>query len=268
MTSLLAQVIRIAEDAGALLRDGFARGSAIRSDTGRDLKLEADVRAERLILAALRELAPYPVLSEEQGADAGFSAEREHWIVDPLDGTLNFARRVPLCCVSLALWRDVHPVLGVVHDFIRGETFAGCLGPGTGTRTPATGAWSGGHAIRPSRVDRLDQAVLGTGFPSARAFDEASLVGFCRQVQQFKKVRLLGSAALSLAWVACGRLDAYAEDDIWLWDVAAGLALVAAAGGSIECQPGSTPFQKRVRATNGVVPLPLNSPTPEAGLMA
>ena len=83
-------------------------------------------------------------------------------------------------------------------------------------------------------------------------------------MQQFKKVRLLGSAALSLAWVACGRMDAYAEEDIWFWDVAAGLALVAAAGGAIECRPGSQPHQRCVRAANGSLPWPSASSVPPA----
>lgn len=258
MNSLLAQVAHLAEDAGALLREEFARGSAVRSEAGRDIKLEADVRAERRILAGLRALAPHPVLAEEQGADPSFSTEREYWVVDPLDGTLNFSRRVPLCCVSIALWRGPRPVLGVIHDFIRGETFSGlCAASASPTfAATAAGAWNATGPIHPSRVNSLSQAVLGTGFPTGRRFDEASLLAFCREVQQFKKVRLLGSAALSLAWVACGRMDAYAEDDIWFWDVAAGLALVAAAGGAIECRPGSQPHQRCVRATNGALPWP------------
>ncbi len=93
--------------------------------------------------------------------------------------------------------------------------------------------------------------MLATGFPSARSFDDSALLEFCRQFRLFKKVRLFGSAALSLAWLAAGRLDAYAEDDIWFWDVAAGLALVAAAGGRFRRTAGAGSFQERVWAWNG-----------------
>jgi myo-inositol-1(or 4)-monophosphatase len=121
-------------------------------------------------------------------------------------------------------------VLGAVFDFHRDEMFSGVVGEG---------AWCNEEQIFVSDTRIASRAVLTTGFPSFRDFDDDSLLGFVRHVQRFKKVRLLGSAALSLAYVACGRADAYAEDDIMLWDVAAGLALVSAAGGAIELKPSA-----------------------------
>lgn len=241
----LALAVSAARQAGALLRAGFAAGSAVRSEAGRDLKLEADVEAERVILATLRGASPHPILSEESGADPGFSTDGRYWVVDPLDGTLNYGRRLPLGCVSIGLWERDRPLLGVVHDFLRDECFTGEVG---------RGAACNDAPIRVSAFARPDQAVLTTGFPNARDFGDAALLGFVKDAQRFKKLRLLGSAALSLAWLAAGRADAYREDDIWFWDVAAGLALVAAAGGAFTCAPGRSRFQRHVFAHNGHLP--------------
>lgn len=236
-----------AREAGQLLRERPSSADAVRAEVGKDLKLEADLLAERHILRQLRAGTSFPVLSEEDGADAGFSTDREHWVVDPLDGTLNFGRHLPLTCVSVGLWKAEAPVLGVVYDFERDELFSGHVGQG---------AFCNGEPIRVSSVSSIAKAVLATGFPSGRRYDDAALMGFCRKVQAYKKVRLLGSAALSLAWLAAGRLDAYAEDDIWYWDVAAGLALVTAAGGHCRRSPGSSRFQFRVMAWAEHLPPP------------
>ncbi|MGE3309540.1 MAG: inositol monophosphatase [Limisphaerales bacterium] len=235
----LALAVAAARDAGVLLRERSSTLEGVRGDQGKDLKLQADVRAEETILGRLRAASPHPILSEECGADAGFSRNNEYWVVDPLDGTLNYSRNLPLTCVSIGLWRADEPLLGVVHDFERGEVFAGIVG---------VGATCNDRPITVSSVTEPSKAVLATGFPSGRDYSDAALLEFCRKVQAFKKVRLLGSAALSLAWIAAGRLDAYAEDDIWIWDVAAGLALVAAAGGVFRAEPGSRPLQHRVFA--------------------
>ena len=193
------------------------------SHFGRDVKLEADRAVEERILDVLLKESPFDVLAEESGMHRG---EGSHpglrWIVDPLDGSLNFLRGIPLCCVSVGLWREDEPVLGVVYDFNRDEIFTGVVGEG---------AERNEQGIQVSCVREPAQATLSTGFPAGSDFSAAALGRFVSQVQQYKKVRLLGSAALSLAYVAAGRVDAYREHDIKIWDVAAGLALVRAAGG-------------------------------------
>lgn len=237
--------------AGDLLKAAFLSGSAVHSDLGRDIKLAADVEAEKLILGQLRAGSPHPILSEEAGADATFVSARRRWVVDPLDGTFNFSRRLPLCCVSIGLCEGDQPVLGVIHDFMAGVTYEGALG---------LGAWRNGQPMRVSAVNTQTKAALCTGFPAGREFGRDSLVGFVRQAQVFKKVRLLGSAALSLAQVAAGVVEAYHEDDIHFWDVAAGLALVSAAGGTFESRPGSSPWQREVFASNGHFSRPSSQP--------
>jgi len=155
---------------------------------------------------------------------------------------LNFSRGFAMAAVSIALWDKGEPVLGVVHDIHHNLVYSGEVGEG---------AWCDNQSIQVSAVDTLDKAILATGFPSGRSYDTESLLGFVRSVQSYKKVRMLGSAALMLAQVAAGHFDVYEEEDIYLWDVAAGLALVRAAGGRFSMQPGSGPYKVRVRAGNG-----------------
>lgn len=224
--SELALAEEAARAAGAYLREAITRPRVVLLETGRDIKLEADRMAEARILEVLKS-SPYGVLAEESGAH-DLRAQEPAWIVDPLDGSLNFQRGVPICAVSIALARGDEPLLGVIYDFNRDEMFSGIVGEG---------AWLNGAPMRVSEVREQSKAILTTGFPTNRDYSDASLLEFVQHIQRFKKVRLLGSAALMLAYVACGRYEAYAEDNIMYWDVAAGLALVRAAGGCADMRP-------------------------------
>lgn len=237
----------VAQAAGKMLRAEFTRGSKTLFDGGRDIKLAADILAEKAILSRLRNDSPYPILSEESGAPADLITTGRYWVVDPLDGTFNFSRGVPLCCVSIALWQADEPVLGVVHDFLAGASYTGIVGEG---------AKFEGEPLRVSRIKDAAQAAIAVGFPTHRDYRAPSLARFVHSAAAFKKLRLLGSAALSLAYVAAGRLEAYYEEDIWLWDVAAGLALVRAAGGHYQMSSGASRLQRNVFASNGLVSLP------------
>ncbi|MBI2236368.1 MAG: inositol monophosphatase [Magnetospirillum sp.] len=184
-----------------------------------DIHVSADRAVEEIILGQLRAASRLPILSEEAGAESGVG-EGAFWVVDPLDGSFNYAHGLPLCAISVALWQAWQPLLGVVYDFNRDELFSGM---------PGRGLTLNHAAVAPPEGDGRD--ILATGFP-ARSDHRAGAERMAEQVHAFRKVRLLGSAALSLAWVAAGRLDEYAEDGIMLWDVGGGLALVNAAGGS------------------------------------
>lgn len=223
----LALAIQAANDAASYLSSQRTRvgQDGVVSAEGRDIKLYADLESEKIILHTLKENSEYPILTEESGELGSVDYDSElFWVIDPLDGSLNFIKGLPLCCVSIALWHKTEPVLGVVYDFVHDELFTGIVGEG---------AYLNECPISVSSTDSVNQAILATGFPAFRSFDDASLMDFLMKVQRFKKVRLLGSAALSLAYVACGRTDAYAEEDIMIWDVAGGIALVKAAGGCI-----------------------------------
>lgn len=211
----------------------------VMQDLARDVKIEADQKLHRLIKRELEENSPFPVLSEEDREHDGTVSPEPRWILDPLDGSLNFSRDIPLCCISIGLWKEMNPLLGVVFDFHRSELFSGLIGEGVSLN---------GRPVRGSGINQKSEAVLCTGFPSGTDFSDPALTAFVSEIRSYKKVRLLGSAALSLAYVASGRADAYRENDIALWDVAAGIALVQASNGEVFFQPAKDRCRLNVKA--------------------
>jgi len=251
LESLLLIAENAARTAGDSLSKNRASWSVVERSMPHDLKIRADKEAEALILKELRATG-LPVVSEETGQHGEWA--EWGWIVDPLDGSLNYSRGLALCCVSIALVHNKVPVLGVVFDFNNQELFSGIIG---------SGATVNGKPIHTSKVDTLSDAILGTGFPASlmRDASDEGLIGFVKSIRTVKKIRLLGSATLSLCNVACGRFDAYREDKIMFWDVAAGCALVTAAGGTAHVSfHGGFSDPVTTIATNGILQL---SPTDE-----
>lgn len=213
--------LQIAQKAGDFLIN-YKDNKVINND-GKDVKLSADKEAEKIIIDYLSKNSDIPILSEE----CGFVNKKDTdllWIIDPLDGSLNYLRDIPSCCVSIGLWKADQPLLGVVYDFNRQEMFGGIVGKG---------AWLNEKEMKVSNISDFSQAIMVMGFPSWGDYSESGLLSFTKVLQKYKKVRLLGSAALSLAYVACGRVEAYAERGINKWDIGAGAAIVLAAGGRL-----------------------------------
>jgi myo-inositol-1(or 4)-monophosphatase len=247
------ELLHLAESAallaGAQLRSRRGEWREVTASAGRDVKIAADRNSEALIVERLAG-SGIPLYSEEAGAIDGRRTSRRSkkatgplWIIDPLDGSLNYHQGIPLCCVSIALYDGPRPILGVVYDFNHDEMFCGRSG---------RGAWLNHRPMEPSRTEFVSRAVLATGFPVHTDFSAPALSEFVGAVQGFRKVRLLGSAALSLCYVACGRVDAYREDGIMFWDVAAGCAVVEAAGGTVSVEKHEHPASPvHVLATNG-----------------
>jgi myo-inositol-1(or 4)-monophosphatase len=216
---LLKIAIDAARLAGKFLRDN--KSIKIISEDNKDIKLNVDFKSESIIFKKL--LEHYPILSEESG---GVLLDKSPiWIVDPLDGTVNYSRKIPLSCISIALWIKKKPVLGVIYDFTRNELFSGIVG---------FGAKLDKKKIKVSKIKKKSKSIIFTGFPVKFSLTKNNLKKFIGLVQDYKKIRLIGSAALSLAYVASGRAEVYHEKCIKIWDVAAGLALVKAAGGFYE----------------------------------
>lgn len=213
--------VRAAKAAGGILKQ---RGNiSIDSTAGKDLKLSTDKESERVILRMLRAETGYPILSEECGVVEGQDLDGYRWIVDPLDGTVNYYKNMPeLSCVSVALWKGDTPKLGVIYRYALDELYWGAA---------RAGAYCNGLPLLPSQTGKIRDAVVATGFPTHRDYHSGSLMPFLRAVQQFKKVRMLGAAAIMGAFVAAGKVDVYYEDHIMLWDIAAAAAIVSAAGG-------------------------------------
>ena len=144
------------------------------------------------------------------------------WVVDPLDGTSNYSRDFPICCISIALIYHDEIVLGLINDFNRDDIYESTI------NSPAT---LNGYEIQVSSVRETSKATLATGFPAKGNFDQNFIQGFSENLLKWKKVRMIGSAAMSCAYVASGQFDQYQESGIFLWDVAAGLSLIRSAGG-------------------------------------
>lgn len=236
--------ISISEFAGKYLQKRPRNIFKVSLLPNKDLKSSADKIVEEIILSKLVKTSTYPILSEESGHHGEIYDNGPYWIVDPLDGTMNFTRNFPMACISIALWQNNEPILGIVYDFNRKKMYSALVGEDVKLND---------ENISVTKTDTVQQAVLATGFPIKRNYDSGSLEKFISQVQRFKKIRMIGAAALSLAYVALGVFDAYYEEDIMIWDVAAGLALVKAAGGEIYIKPGSKKHSVVCAATNGKI---------------
>jgi myo-inositol-1(or 4)-monophosphatase len=224
---------KAAQMAGAFLAESRESARRVTSSSGRDIKIEADRLSEEIILRYLQEQSTFSILSEECGLLKTLSGSVKNdltWVVDPLDGSLNYSKGIPICCVSIGLWRCEEPLIGAVYDFTNGELFSGIAGQG---------AWLNGESIAVSNTARTKEAILCTGFPVKTDFSPDALNIFVKQVSEYKKIRLIGSAALSLAYVASGRVDAYMERDIMIWDIAGGVAIVLGAGGLVSLRPSN-----------------------------
>ncbi len=229
MPDPLGTALETAREAGRLLRDYAGRDLEVsHKSTAIDLVTEADLASERLIVDAIRRHFPgHTILSEEGLGDLQqLAGESEYlWLVDPLDGTVNYAHGLPVWGVSVALAQRGRPVLAVTYDPVRDEMYWARRGEG---------AWCNERRIRVSATEHLSQALVATGFPYGRAtLEENNLLEFNAMMPQVQGVRRAGAAVLDLAHVAAGRLDAYWEMFLQPWDWAAGWLLVEEAGGTV-----------------------------------
>ena len=220
--SLHDECIKIVKNASNYITR--SNSGKILKETRRDVKVIADEQLDKYLKEKLYILKPYNILSEESGIQESREDGNSYkWIIDPLDGSVNYSRNIPLNCISVGLWNGEDPVFGVIYDFNRDEVFSGIIGEG---------AWLNGQPISVGTVKSKDNAILCTGFPVDTEYTQSSLLPFIENIKDYKKIRMLGTAALSLAYVSCGRADVYEEKDIKIWDVAAGIAVLEAAGGS------------------------------------
>ncbi len=244
----------IAREAGALLRGFYERGVAAEYKGDVDLVTEADRQSEALLRRRLSEAFPAHGIYGEEGTRERLSGEYR-WYVDPLDGTTNFAHGFPVFCVVLGLERrvaglaedqDGEMIAGVIYDPLRDECFQAERGKG---------AWLNGRRIQVSKVKTLQEALTGTGFPSHKRHRSPNVHFYHEITLRSHGVRRAGSAALDLAYVACGRLDGYWEFKLNPWDTSAGYLLVEEAGGTLTHFDGGkfTLDSREVFATNGLI---------------
>lgn len=237
MTDDLARAVTAAEEAGEILLSHYRARDRLTVSNKRagDFVSEADVAAEAHLRQRLQG-AGDGWLGEETAPQGHGDTDRRRWVVDPLDGTTNFLRGIPHWCISIGLEVAGRPVLGVVHDPLRAETFAAA--PGLGLRL-------NGADVGLSRTDSLTSALFGTGIPfGGMAYIDDHAADIARLMPHCAGVRRMGAAALDLAWVAAGRLDGFWERRLRPWDIAAGLALLDAAGAVVQgIAPDEDPWQ-------------------------
>jgi len=242
MEEYLKIAIKAVKKAGEKLKKSFDETIVINSSRGKDIKLQSDLDSERLIFDILDKETDISILSEEYGYLDKATGEQLRWIVDPLDGSLNFSRSIFINCISIGLWNNNQPVLGVIYDFIHDDLYTGIVG---------AHADLNGNRISTSSISDKNNGILCTGFPVYSDFSTNALNIFVTEIQDFKKVRLLGSAAISLSMVARGAVEAYKEDNIAIWDVAAGIPIILAAGGTCHFSEGKSKNLLNVFAFNG-----------------
>ena len=247
---LLNFAIQTARDAGSLLAERFGRSLRVTNKSELDLVTDSDLASERLIIDRIKTYHPrHAILAEESGASPPVSSEAQNewrWIIDPLDGTTNYAHGYPCFCVSIGLEHEGRMEIGVIYDPMRDELF---------TAERGQGAALNGRRITVSPTGNLAGALLCTGFP----YDVRERSEFARHFANFimnaQGVRRDGAAALDLAYVACGRFDGFWEEGLKPWDVAAGALMIEEAGGQVSNYAGGplSIYDPPILASNGLL---------------
>jgi myo-inositol-1(or 4)-monophosphatase len=244
---LKSTLIKASQAAGALIQERINGKFSVETKAGpNDLVTEVDKASEALIMDIIRQDFPnHFILSEEIGEVKMDSATK--WIIDPIDGTVNFANGIPLCCVSIGIEHEGEMIMGAVYNPMMNEFFLCEKG---------AGAFLNDKAIRVSQQQEVKHACLVTGFPYTYLdMENGPLEVFSRLIRKGIPVRRLGSAAIDLCWVAAGRFDGFYEHKLNAWDSAAGFLMVEEAGGVVTDFKGMTysPYQPHILATNGKI---------------
>jgi len=207
-------------DGGNYLLANQGEDLEVLLNKGRDIKLQLDTDTENLIKRTLRSKSSFSILGEETGLSGDLG--EFYWVIDPLDGTSNFFRGIPISCVSIALMQNLNPILGVIYDFNHDDLYFG---------HQESRAFLNQREIRVSNYSSKNESTLVTGIPAKQHYSDDEFKNMIDDFQNWKKIRMIGSAAMASIYVAAGKAESYKENGIFLWDIAAGAAIVNAAGG-------------------------------------
>mgnify|MGYP001434416071 CR=1 FL=1 len=227
-------------EAGKILINSKTNLNIENTSDGKDIKLKADIEAEEFIKRHISSKSNLPMLGEETGKSVE-DLGKSFWVIDPLDGTANYSRGIPICCVSIALIHDMQPVIGVIYDFNNEDLYEGSLN---------SSACLNGEAIEVNNNLDEKESILLTGLPLLTDYSDSALIAMTKDFQKWKKVRMIGSAAIASAYVASGKADMYKESGAFLWDVAAGAAIINATNGEALITNQKDNYQVDVAFTN------------------
>ena len=236
--------IKAAKSAGQFLKKDKNNLNLQIKSNPKDTKLMADIESEKLILDILNSQSTYPILAEEGGKSSENLGEI-FWVVDPLDGTANYNRNIPICCVSIGLVKNMKPLIGVIFDFNNDDLFIG--------DNINKFALLNDKKITVSNIHNKADGVLITGLPFNTDYSNNALKKLISDMQTWKKVRMIGSAAMASCYVAAGKAELYKEKGIYLWDIIAGAAIVESAGGKAEINNINEAFQVDVIFSNSKI---------------
>ena len=225
--------------AGDYLKEQQTKNLKILSNNARDLKLQIDIDAEEIIKEYISQKSSLPILAEESGKSGDL--EEFFWVVDPLDGTSNFLRNIPISCVSIALVQGFRPILGAIFDFNNSDLYYA---------RKESKAYVNKMELSVSSLSLKKESTLVTGIPAKDNYSDNEFSNMISDFQSWKKVRMIGSAAMASVYVAAGKVEAYKENGIFLWDIAAGAAIVEAAGGEISISNLQDDFRVDANFTN------------------
>ena len=235
---------KAAVESGKLLLENKNHLNNLLESESKDTKLIADLESESLIKKIIESSSQYPILAEESGKSVKDLGDT-YWVIDPLDGTANYNRGIPICCVSIGLIKNMKPIMGVIYDFDNDDLYAGDISNSQSTRNDAP--------IKVSNYSNKEDSVLMTGLPHATDYSDESLKKMIKDMQTWKKIRMIGSAAIAACYIASGKAEMYKENGIYLWDIIAGAAIVESAGGQAQILNLRENFQVDVVFSNSKI---------------
>ena len=227
-------------ETGEFLKKNFYQSQKLTLDQGRDIKLKIDKDAEELIFRIIKQHSTLPILSEESCVSEDLG--KKYWVIDPLDGSSNYFRKIDICAISIALIENDKPVLGVINDFMNDDLYYASKGKG---------AFCNEETIEVSNVKDIEKGTIMTGIPAKEDYSDDEFALMIKHFHKWKKVRMIGSAAIATLYVATGRADCYEEKDTFIWDIAAGSIIVEEAGGVAFISDVSNDYRVDARFTNG-----------------
>jgi myo-inositol-1(or 4)-monophosphatase len=242
----LPNLLNVAKDAaviaGNYLKESQNEDLQILLNSGRDVKLQIDQDTEELIKKEISARSDLPILGEESGYSEDLGDI--FWVIDPLDGTSNYLRNIPISCVAIAVIHKLNPVVGVINDFNNNHLYYAHEG---------MPAYMNNKNLNVSLVKSKADGTLVTGIPAKTHYSNEEFHTMITEFQEWKKIRMIGSAAMASAYVAAGKADTYKENGIFLWDVAAGAAIVKSAGGNISISDIQDDFRVNAKFSNFII---------------